>query len=278
MNGISRRTFLAASAAVVVASSCGSGQSYGALYQFFDDTSLRPGQPQRLVFGLGDKENVVLEKGGPATMTLQVATLDGKAVGGGISAIRRDKNLPRPYWAITTILPAAGTYQVSTKLGGKTLTANFQIPATSAVPAAGEPMVPVETPTPTNGHGVSQMCTRDPACPLHEVTLTAALKEGKPVALLIGTPAYCQTQVCGPVLELLLAQAAKLGDKIRFLHAEVYAQPYVDPSTPTSPAVQAYNLSYEPALFLAGSDGVIRERLDVIYDSAELEAALAKLS
>ena len=227
---------------------------------------------------MGDKDNVVIEKGGPATMMLQVSTADGKALGPAISAIRHDKNLPRPYWAITTTLPAAGTYQVSTKLGGKSLTAHFQIPATSAVPTAGEPMIPVETPTPTDGHGVTQMCTRDPVCPLHEVTLTNALEEGKPIALFIGTPAYCQTQVCGPVLELLLPQAVKLGSKIRFLHAEVYAQPFVDAKTPTSPAVQAYNLSYEPALFLAGSDGVIRDRLDVIYDSAELEAALAKLS
>jgi hypothetical protein len=278
VSGISRRTFLAASAAVVVASACGSGQSYGALFQFFDDTSLRPGQPQRLVFGLGDKDNVVISKGGPAAMTLQIAAGDGKALGSGVSAIRRDIGLPRPYWAITATLPAAGTYQVSTKLGGKSLTAHFQVPASSSVPAAGDPMIPVDTPTPTNGHGVSQMCTRDPACPLHEVTLTDALKEGKPVVLLIGTPAYCQTQVCGPVLDLLLPQAAKLGSRIRFLHAEVYAKPFVDTTTPTSPAVQAYTLSYEPALFLAGSNGVIRDRLDVIYDTAELEAALAKLS
>lgn len=230
------------------------------------------------MFGLGDKDNVVISRGGPAAMTLQIATLDGKPVGDAIRAIRHDKGVPRPYWSVTTMLPAAGPYQVTAKLGGTSLVSHFQVPESSAVPAIGDPMIPVDTPTPTDSHGVSEMCTRDPVCPLHAVTLTDALKAGKPVALLIGTPRYCETQVCGPVLDLLINSAPKFGDKIRFLHAEVYAQPFKDASTPTSPAVQAYNLSYEPALFLAGSNGVIQDRLDVLYDTAELEAALAKLS
>lgn len=36
-------------------------------------------------------------------------------------------------------------------------------------------------------------------------------------------------------------------------------------------------MQFEPLLFLVGADGVVTRRLDVIYDRAELKAALAEL-
>ena len=75
-----------------------------------------------------------------------------------------------------------------------------------------------------DAQGVTPICTRTPACPLHEVTLAAALAESRPVALLIGTPAYCQTGICGPVLDLLLAQHDAFPG-IDFLHADIYVDP-----------------------------------------------------
>ena len=47
---------------------------------------------------------------------------------------------------------------------------------------------------------------------------------------------------------------------------------------PTTDAVDTYHLTYEPALFLAGSDGVVRDRLDSLFDEAEVSSALARLS
>jgi hypothetical protein len=43
-------------------------------------------------------------------------------------------------------------------------------------------------------------------------------------------------------------------------------------------AVKAYELPFEPVLYVAGADGVIRARLDSIYDGTELGAVLAGLS
>ena len=85
-------------------------------------------------------------------------------------------------------------------------------PADVAIPQVGAPLPPFDTPTVEDGRGVNPICTREPACPLHDVsTQSSALSAGQPVAYLIGTPAYCQTAVCGPVLDLLLDRAATAG-------------------------------------------------------------------
>jgi hypothetical protein len=81
--------------------------------------------------------------------------------------------------------------------------------------------------------------------------------------------------LCGPVLGNLLAARDEFGAKVRMLHVEIYT----DLSGKTiAPAVEAYGLESEPFLFLAGADGMVRERLDNAYDKAEVRDALARLT
>ena len=71
------------------------------------------------------------------------------------------------------------------------------------------------------------------------------------------------------------------------VHAEIYKDPeraLSSSATATTgsgadlgevtEAVTAYELPFEPVLYAAGSDGVIRARLDSIYDGTELGAVL----
>jgi hypothetical protein len=63
------------------------------------------------------------------------------------------------------------------------------------------------------------------------------------------------------------------------LHAEIYpseadAQPGRQKVTET---VQAYNLTFEPVLYLARADGTIVKRIDTIFDAVELHDALTQL-
>jgi hypothetical protein len=134
-------------------------------------------------------------------------------------------------------------------------------------------MVSLATPTTKDPRGVDPICTRDPACPLHDSSLDEVLGRGRPVAFLVATPAYCQVDVCGPVLDLLVDQGDTFGG-VEMVHAEVYTDDTLESATE---AVRAYKLPTEPVLYLAGADGTIRERLDNIYDTTELAAALEKL-
>jgi hypothetical protein len=94
------------------------------------------------------------------------------------------------------------------------------------------------------------------------------------VAYLIGTPAYCQTAVCGPVLDLLLTERANRPD-VTMVHAEVYTD---NTATTTTPAVQAYQMSFEPCLWITDATGTVVERLDFVFDQGEIDAALAKVA
>jgi hypothetical protein len=153
-------------------------------------------------------------------------------------------------------------------------------PAEVIVPQPGQPMPIVATPTPSVTQGVDPICTRFEPCPLHATSLDQALGSA-PVALLVGTPAYCQTGICGPVLDQLLT-AAPAG--VTMIHAEVYANPrevegnIADPAIRPAPIMAALDLAFEPALFVVGADGVITERFDNVYDQRELAEALGALT
>ncbi len=260
------------------------------LVRFFSDGVLAAGTPQRLPFGLGDA-NGVLTTGGPEQLEMDVIDSSG-AVVTTATVPRHAEGLVRPYWPLSLELTTPGIYTASVDTGAATATAAFTIsPAEQvAIPKVGDQLIAVDTPTVTDARGVTPICTRDPACPLHEVTLTEALASGRPVAVLIGTPAYCQTGTCGPVLDVLLAQR-DLHPDVVMVHAEIYKDPeraLSSSATATTgsgadlgevtEAVKAYELPFEPVLYAAGADGVIRARLDSIYDGTELGAVLAELS
>jgi hypothetical protein len=107
------------------------------------------------------------------------------------------------------------------------------------------------------------------------VSLDEVIGGTGPIVLLISTPAYCQTAICGPVLDLLIGRRADLeAAGAAVVHAEVYVD---DQARQVTPTVDAYGLTHEPALFLASPDGTVTDRLDYTFDAAELDAALARL-
>jgi hypothetical protein len=141
-------------------------------------------------------------------------------------------------------------------------------PADVISPLTGSEMPPFETPTTDDHRGVEPYCTLTPnPCPFHDQTLTDALALGKPLAYMVGTPAHCQTGTCAPGLEFLIAEHARVGDKIVMVHADVYAD---NAATEVAPAVNALGVQYEPIIYFCTADGTIVDRLDAIWDASEL--------
>lgn len=58
------------------------------------------------------------------------------------------------------------------------------------------------------------------------------------------------------------------------IHIEVYSNG-APPALPADVVGGTFNLSYEPALFVADASGTITARLDNIYDGPELSEALS---
>ena len=65
---------------------------------------------------------------------------------------------------------------------------------------------------------------------------------------MISTPQFCQTGVCGPVLDLVMEQAAATPG-VQVVHAEVYVEPAggADPAANgLTASSSAYGLIFEP--------------------------------
>ena len=200
-----------------------------------------------------------------------------RELGPPLSAERHGEGLLVPYYLVKTQFPAPGAYAFQATVGDRKATAAVEVidPAGDQTVKPGDPLISTPTPTPSNPQGVDPICTREPVCPLHDVSLDAALAERKPLAVLFATPAFCQTATCGPVLDVLLAEQTAYADRVRFVHVEIFKDRN---AKDTAPAVQTYKLQAEPWLFLAGADGKVRERISGPYDKTELRSALDRLT
>ncbi len=232
---------------------------------------LVPGEV-RLPFSLNRNAEFVID--GPETLGAQIVDIDGQPIGERITAVRRDVT-PAPYYAFRTSIDAPGVYGIVVD-GGPSTGANFQVfaPDEVTIPIPGDTLAGLDTPTVDDPAEVDPVCTRQPVCEFHEVTLTEALDSGKPVAYFIGTPAFCTTGSCTPALEALVDLQPDFDD-IVFVHAEVYTDLT---ATETTQAVQQLSLLFEPTVFLVGSDNTIVERIDGLWDPTEIGERLNALA
>ncbi len=173
-------------------------------------------------------------------------------------------------------LEMEGLFEIVAISGEDFGTAAVQVvdPANSRVmnPADSSPVIPgsmaIAAPTPTTQDdlGVFSICTQDPVCGMHEISLDDALATGQPVVLMFATPQYCQTAVCGPsVVTLDSIRQDIAADDVIFIHSEIFAEEPTGANvaaTPVTEAVSAWGLPTEPWLFTIGADGVILDRLD----------------
>lgn len=285
MTSFDRRRFLLASGGLVLAA-CGSssgsstakgGSSAEGSYELaprFARELIVPGT-SRMPFSLA-KDGALLSDG-PEVLTGKIVDSANKVVIPSISAKRRQVTDGIVYWDFHPTLDAQGIYTLLIDGGtgdGGAISVNN--PNDVPVPYPGQPLPPFDTPTTSVPAGVDPICTRIKGgpCPFHEITLTEALASGKPVAYLIGTPAHCQFGTCAPGLEFLINASKRIGDKMAFVHAEVYTD---ETATVTTPAVDAYKLTGEPDLWIADAKGTIVTRLEGAWDQTELDETLDAL-
>ncbi len=244
----------------------GSAPNGFAVVQRFPNSPLFTPGEVRLPISLSDGQNLATT--GPDSIKGKILMDDGTEVTDVVATLR-NADIVVPYWEVRTNLASVGTYVLRLE-GDDGFGASFQVfePAQVATPLTGSPLPPFDTPTVDDHRGVEPYCSLTPKpCPLHDVTLTAALATGKPVIYMIGTPAHCQTGTCAPGLEFLVAEHERVGDAVVMVHADVYAD---DAATTVAPAVEALKVDYEPIIYFADASGVVVDRLDGVWDSTEL--------
>ncbi|MGK2949243.1 MAG: hypothetical protein ACSLFP_11755, partial [Acidimicrobiales bacterium] len=248
-----------------------------ALAQFFGGPLFVAGRPVRAPFGVADIDGLLSVDDTPESLVVTVLGPDSAPLGDPLEVARRAEGLPRGYFPLVFEAPEPGIYTARTEIDGEVAEMSLKVDTAADVRVVqpGDALPAIDTPTVDDARGVDPICTNDPVCPLHDVTLAEALTEARPIALLVATPAFCQIAICGPVLDVLLGVVDDHPD-VRFVHAEPFAAP---PDLEVgAPIVDALGLHFEPCLVLAGSDGSVVERLDTIYDRDELLAALGRLT
>ncbi len=141
-------------------------------------------------------------------------------------------------------------------------------------PDVGEAAPRVHTPTAADvGGELSKIDTRIPPDDMHEDLAEVLGKE--PVVLLFATPQFCQSRVCGPVVDEAEQVKQTDGKGVAFIHMEIYRGN--NPRAGVRPQVQAYHLPSEPWLFVIDRHGIIRTRIEGAWGVPELERALREV-
>jgi hypothetical protein len=169
-------------------------------------------------------------------------------------------------WAVLAVTQTGNTFVAAP--------ANVTVSTKKAdeIPDVGEAAPKVATDTLASVGGNEDLLdTRTPPSDMHETSLDEVLGK-KPVALLFATPQLCQSRVCGPVTDIAVQLKAEYGDRVEFIHQEVYADN--DPNQGLREPLQAFRLRTEPWLFVIGEDGKITRRLEGSFGLQAFEDAL----
>jgi len=163
--------------------------------------------------------------------------------------------------------------------------AAFSVLARSSIPAPGDPAPRTEHPiagTPgVDPRSVDSRAGHDSAIPdpeLHTTTIAAALNAKRPLMVVVSTPTYCQSRFCGPITDSVAALAKRSGDRMAFVHLEVWRD---FEKGQLNDAVRQWIFppgtedAREPWVFVVGRDGRITQRFDNVATDTELEQAVA---
>jgi hypothetical protein len=144
------------------------------------------------------------------------------------------------------------------------------------IPQVGDQAPVIHTPTADDvGGDLSKIDTRIPPDQMHEIDFADVVGK-KPVVLVFATPAFCQSRVCGPVVDEVQEVADKHGDEAAFIHMEIYEDN--DPSSEEArPQLAAFGLETEPWTFLIDKNGIVRDRIEGAFGVSELEEAMKKI-
>ena len=151
-------------------------------------------------------------------------------------------------------------------------TSQITVQRQDTIPAPGERPPRIETDTLEDSGGqVANIDTREPPSDMHETDFADVVGE-RPVALLFATPQLCQSRVCGPVTDIALQLREEYGDRIEFIHQEVYVDNEVDKGL--RQPLRDFSLQTEPWLFTFDAEGRVAARLEGSFGLTGFEAAL----
>ena len=199
----------------------------------------------------------------------------------GVPGVATDADAKAIYVAHVRV-PKAGHYQVVTRpLGGRERIAalgDLVVQRRSASPMVGARAYPSRTPTlASTGGSTAPLTTRvPPDRALLRTSVAGALAAHEPFVVTFATPRYCESRICGPVVDVVdRVRRQYARTPVRFIHVEIYKDN--NPSKGPNRWVQQWQLPGEPWTFLVGRDGRIKAKFQGSVSMTELGQAIRRL-
>lgn len=150
--------------------------------------------------------------------------------------------------------------------------------------AAGDPAPRTEQVLVSDVADIREIDTSENPIPeQHNMTVADAVTSGRPTVLAIATPAFCESQICGPTKAVFDDLYNEYSDKANFVHVEPYDVPAVRDGECESlfdcrnPIIDEWGLQSEPWVFIVDAEGNIAARFDGLVTFEEMQAALEEL-
>lgn len=263
--------------------------------------------PNRLPIGIIKDGTPVNDPTAKITLRFYQLDVDAKKAVGEVPATYYGQGLPAAVYVANYTFPSAGNWGVEVLMQLSDMTAptsaKLQLPVSerAIAPKVGDKAIRVDTLTTTSVPNVAYLSSEStPDVTLYQTSLATALDQKRPIALLFATPGFCRTAVCGPSLKVFAELHHTYGDKITFIHSEIYRYPFgesfaqqsdvfsqamketrnltdAERKIGVSDAYYAWGLQSEPWLFLIDSNGIITARFEGGLTSEELSPMLEQL-
>lgn len=158
-------------------------------------------------------------------------------------------------------------------------TAGFvNVVSDSPVPEAGDPAPASVTLTAATAAELAAITTdAEPNPDFYSLSIHEAIANGRPTAIVFSTPAFCQTAICGPTVEMVKVVAAG-HPEVDFVHVEPFEleQARAGSLVPIE-AMLDWQLATEPWIFVVDGDGLVSASFEGIVGQDELDSALSAL-
>jgi hypothetical protein len=143
------------------------------------------------------------------------------------------------------------------------------------IPSPGEKAPLIQTPTADSVDGnLAKLSTRVPPDTQNKVNYAEVLGK-EPILLLFTTPKFCQSRVCGPVVDVAQQAQHEFEGKANFIHMEIYNDN--DPSKGVRPQVRRFHLPTEPWLFAINREGVVSAAIEGAFGTQLMDQTVEKV-
>ncbi len=125
--------------------------------------------------------------------------------------------------------------------------------------------------------------SENPIADQHDMTVADAVTSGQPSVIAIATPAFCESQICGPTKAFFDDLYNEYSDAANFVHVEPYQVQAVRDGECAklfecrSPIIDEWRLQSEPWVFIVDADGNIAAKFDGMVTFEEMADALEEL-